>query len=56
MNIIKITQTSGEYLLINSIHIIKVFQEESISFICLVNGDEIETEMSLNDIYTLLNN
>ena len=56
MNIIKITQTSGEDLLINSIHIIKVFQEESISFICLSNGDEIETEMSLNAIYTLLNN
>lgn len=54
--VIKIKTTDNKYLLINSIHIIKVFREESISFICLSNGDEIETEMSLEDIYTLLNN
>lgn len=54
--IVKITTTDNKELLINTEHIIKVFQEDSVCFICLPNGDEIETETTLDDLLKLLNN
>lgn len=54
--IIKITTTDNKELLINTEYIIKVFQEDSVCFICLANGDEIETETTLDDLLKLLNN
>ncbi len=54
--IVKIITTDNKELLINTEHIIKVFQEDSVCFICLSNGDEIETETTLDDLLKLLNN
>jgi hypothetical protein len=53
--IVKITTTDNKELLINTEHLIKVFQEDSVCFICLSNGDEIETETTLDDLQKLLN-
>ena len=52
---IKLTQTDNTELLINSAHIIKIYREDSVSFILLTNGDEIETETDLLSLHTLLN-
>ena len=54
--IVKIITTDNKELLINTEHIIKVFQEDSVCFIRLSNGDEIETETTLDDLLKLLNN
>ena len=52
---IKATQTNNTEILINSAHIIKIYREDSVSFILLTNGDEIETETDLLSLHTLLN-
>ena len=54
--IVKITTTGNKDLLVNTEHIIKVFQEDSVCFICLSDGDEVETETTLDDLLKLLNN
>ena len=52
---IKVTQTNNTEILINSAHIIKIYREDSVSFIVLTNGDEIETETDLTSLHTVLN-
>ena len=52
---IKVTQTNNTEILINSAHIIKIYREDSVSFILLTNGDEIETETDLTSLHTVLN-
>ena len=52
---IKVTQTNNTEILINSAHIIKIYREDSVSFILLTNSDEIETETDLLSLHTLLN-